>query len=116
MDTLGYLLKGSYHTKDISSNKNINMLQLITTPEDIQGFIEQALYKAYQKLPLIEIGKNPVEIVNSATLMERLDISEPTLKRWKEKGKIPFMQIGTAARYDWYKVLEALEVKKTQRA
>lgn len=87
-------------------------LQIITTPEEIQSFIDQALQKAYQKLPLIEIGNHPVEVINSATLMERLDISEPTLIRWRQKGKIPFMQIGTAVRYDWYKVLAELEVKK----
>lgn len=92
------------------------MLQLITTPEEIQGFLDEALHKAYQKLPLIELGVNPVEVINSATLMERLDISEPTLIRWRQKGKIPFMQIGTAVRYDWYKVLAELEVKKQKRS
>jgi hypothetical protein len=91
------------------------MLQLITTQEELQLVVDGAVSRAYQKLPLIDLSVNPVEVINSATLMERLDISEPTLIRWRQKGKIPFMQIGTAVRYDWHKVLTALEVNTKKR-
>lgn len=38
-----------------------------------------------------------------------LDITEPTIIRWRKKGVIPFMQIGSAIRYDVNAVLKALE-------
>ena len=41
-----------------------------------------------------------------------LGISEPTIIRWKKKGKIPFMNIGSAVRYNVNDVLKAIEKKK----
>jgi len=51
-------------------------------------------------------------IINGKELMARLMISEPTLIRWRKKGKIPYYAIGSAIRYDLQKVLNALEVNK----
>jgi hypothetical protein len=86
-------------------------IHIITSPVELQMIIDTAIEKAIDKFHF-KSEKVPVEVINSATLMERLNISEPTLIRWRQKGKIPFMQIGTAIRYDWYKVLSAIEVKK----
>lgn len=55
---------------------------------------------------------NEPEIIDSKTLMERLDISEPTLQRWRNKGRIPYIQEDNVVRYNWPKVLEALEKRK----
>lgn len=49
-----------------------------------------------------------IEIINSREIRKRLDISEPTLIRWRRKGRIPYLSIGSAIRYDWHKVLEAI--------
>ncbi len=45
-------------------------------------------------------------------LCARLDISEPTIIRMRKRKAIPFLQIGSAIRYDWRAVIEALEQKK----
>jgi excisionase family DNA binding protein len=41
-----------------------------------------------------------------------LGVTEATIIRWRKKGKIPFMQIGSRVLYDKNKVVEALEKKK----
>lgn len=51
-------------------------------------------------------------IVDNDALCEKLGISLPTLIRWRHKGKIPFLQIGSAIRYDLNAVLKALEAGK----
>lgn len=88
------------------------MLQLITTHEELQNTINDAVLEAYKSLSLNIIQKDEVEIIDGKQLMKRLNISEPTLIRWRKKSKIPFLQIGTSIRYDWFKVLIALETKK----
>jgi excisionase family DNA binding protein len=41
-----------------------------------------------------------------------LGITEPTVIRWRKKGKIPFMQIGSALRYDKEAVIKAISEKR----
>lgn len=50
--------------------------------------------------------------VNTKELCKFLSISEPTCIRWRKKGKIPFMQIGGAVRYDLQSVVQAIEQKR----
>ena len=52
------------------------------------------------------------EIIDTATLCYRLNITEPTAIRHRKRGSIPFLQIGSAIRYDWPAVIKALENKK----
>lgn len=52
------------------------------------------------------------EIINRDELCKRLDITEPTAIRWEKKGAIPSLRIGSNVRYNWPKVIEALEGKK----
>ena len=49
--------------------------------------------------------------VNQKELCAFLGLSEPTVIRWRKKGVIPSMKIGSAIRYDVNKVIEALEVR-----
>lgn len=46
--------------------------------------------------------------ITTKQLCEYLGITEPTVIRWKKKGKIPFLQIGTAVRFNLKDVLKAL--------
>ena len=55
-----------------------------------------------------EIGR----IVNGVQLCEVLDITAPTLIRWRKAGKIPFMSIGGAYRYDINAVVAAIANSK----
>jgi excisionase family DNA binding protein len=59
-------------------------------------------------LPLPE-QENPID---TKELCKRLAITEPTVIRWRKKGKIPYMTIGSSIRYDWNAVLTALQAQK----
>ena len=67
-----------------------------------------------EKLSHLNTGSLPLqpEIINREELCRRLDITEPTAIRWEKKGKIPRIEIGSAIRYNWPKVIEALEGKQ----
>lgn len=56
-----------------------------------------------------ESDNHIAEIIDRAELCKRLDISEPTVIRWEGKGKIPSLRVGDRVRYNWHKVLKALE-------
>ncbi len=45
-------------------------------------------------------------------LCEHLNITEPTVIRYRRKGWIPFFKIGDSVRFDLDKVLAALESRK----
>lgn len=48
-------------------------------------------------------------LLTTKELIARLQISEPSIIRYRKKGKIPFIRIGNSIRYDWEKVVKALE-------
>jgi excisionase family DNA binding protein len=50
--------------------------------------------------------------VSTKEICDFLSITEPTLIRWRNKGKIPFLKIGTNIRYDKAAVLKAIEAPK----
>jgi predicted DNA-binding transcriptional regulator AlpA len=82
---------------------------IVTTRDQLSELVNEAVYKALsgmQRTP----EKRP-EIIDRDELCRRLNITEPTVIRWEKKGKIPRMEIGSAVRYDWNKVLAALEAK-----
>ncbi len=54
----------------------------------------------------------PTEIISRDELCKRLNITEPTCIRWGKKNVIPYFRIGSSIRYNWPKVIEALESKK----
>ncbi|HMR19019.1 MAG TPA: hypothetical protein PKA53_06945 [Sphingobacterium sp.] len=89
------------------------MLQLITTSEELQQTIDQAVHTAFQKLIIAKtVSQVDTEIIDGKTLMQRLDISEPTLQRWRDKKRIPYIQEDSIIRYNWPKVLESLEKRR----
>lgn len=49
--------------------------------------------------------------ITTKQLCEHLGITEPTVIRWKKKGKIPYMRIGASVRFNLKDVLKALEKK-----
>lgn len=53
-----------------------------------------------------------LEIITGEELCKKLDVTIQTLIRWRHKGKIPYLQLGSSIRYDFNKVLDALEVTK----
>lgn len=53
--------------------------------------------------------KNKERPIDTKQLCEHLGVTEPTIRRWKKKGKIPFFTIGTAVRFDLEAVIKSLE-------
>lgn len=51
------------------------------------------------------------EIIDRPELCRRLNLVEPTIIKWEKKGKIPSLRVGSAVRYNWQQVLQALEKK-----
>ncbi|HTN00201.1 MAG TPA: hypothetical protein VL088_15700 [Pedobacter sp.] len=49
------------------------------------------------------------EIISGETLCKRLEITRQTLGRWRVQKRIPFIEVGRVIRYDFPKVVEALE-------
>lgn len=53
--------------------------------------------------------------ITTKQLCEFLSITEPTCIRWRQKGKIPFFEIGAAIRYNKNEVMDALRKNKKTR-
>ena len=78
--------------------------------EVINEKLDQLLQQ--QQAPLVATPTIPIEVINEEELCKRLGITHPTAIRWRQRGKIPYLRIGSAIRYDWHKVVKALEQKK----
>lgn len=77
--------------------------------EKLEG-LEGRIQKAYPVQPLPS-----TEIIDRLELCKRLSITEPTAIRWEKKGVIPSIRIGSSVRYNWPKVIFALENKKAKK-
>jgi excisionase family DNA binding protein len=85
-------------------------LTSLTTPEVRQIFRDE-LTNFFPST----LNSNPTpqpDIMTGEELCKKLDVTIQTLIRWRHKGKIPYLQIGSSIRYDFNKVLDALEVSK----
>lgn len=91
------------------------MLQIITTQENFKSLMLEAVQFAVNSIPQKEPTKE-AQIITGEDLAKKLGVTIQTLIRWRQKGKIPFLQIGNSVRYDLNKVLEALEVKNKKGA
>jgi hypothetical protein len=92
----------------------INQIQIITTREEIQEMIDKAVMIALEKLnthaSVLAISKNE-QPVTAKVLSQFLSISQPTLIRWRKKGKIPYLKIGGRVLYQKSAVIASLEIK-----
>lgn len=80
----------------------------IMTPEQLSEFAKSIAAEVLSAAP-VQQAKPPVEIISPDELCKRLDISIVTQIRWRKKGKLPFMTIGSRIRYDWNAVVDALK-------
>lgn len=92
----------------------LEQIQIISTPGAIQDFIDFSISKAFEKMGAIMANPNPLneQPVNTKEICTFLDITEVTLIRWRKKGKIPFLQVGSRILYQKSAVLAALQNKK----
>ena len=90
----------------------MNQIQFITTKEDLQSILSIVISKAFNDLGTQpNINNSPNELIDSKELILKLGISAPTLFRWRQKGKIPFIRVGKSIKYIWIEVIKALETK-----
>lgn len=77
-------------------------------PAMVQALFEEvkSLRKELETKGQIEPAQKPI---STAELCQFLNVTEPTVIRWRKKGKIPFYTIGSAVRYNLQKVVDALE-------
>ena len=54
---------------------------------------------------------NAEKPITTKELCKYLGVTEPTILRWRKKGKIPFFCIGSAVRFRKNEVIKALEKK-----
>jgi excisionase family DNA binding protein len=50
-------------------------------------------------------------VVTTKQLCKYLDITQPTVIRYRKKGRIPFFYIGSAVRFNLHDVIKSLEKK-----
>lgn len=108
---------GYIYFEVFSNNANTNQMQIqiISTNDELQQTFDRMLSKAIEGLPLRETTAAPI-IVKGDELKEQLGVTIQTIIRWRNKGKIPFMQIGSSIRYDLNAVIKALEVTNKKGA
>jgi excisionase family DNA binding protein len=86
---------------------------IVTSRDEIMSIIQECLkeYFGDQRIsnnqPII-----PNKLFNTKEILKFLDITEPTLIRWKKKGKIPYIEMGGIIRFDPAAVTKALEKNK----
>jgi len=84
---------------------------LISLPiEDLQTVIIDCVNAClkYSK----ESPANSEPPITTKELISFLNITEPTLIRWRKRGKIPFLKIGSRVLYQKSAVIAAIENKK----
>jgi excisionase family DNA binding protein len=91
------------------------MIQIITDKSEFQLVALEMMQWAIENMPKSKPEPEP-EIMTGEELCKKLGVTIQTLIRWRHKGKIPFMRIGSSIRYDFIKVLEAIEVGKKKGA
>lgn len=58
-----------------------------------------------QKEPQLSVDRP----ITTKELCAHLGVTEPTIIRWKKKGKIPYFRIGSAIRFNLKEVLKSLQ-------
>lgn len=85
----------------------MNQPIIILTEQQLEDFAQRILEGYKASAPKTELP-SAAEIITPEQLCKRLAISKQTQIRFRKKGKIPWLQIGTSIRYNWQEVLKAL--------
>jgi len=93
----------------------IDQIQIISNREEIKELIDSAVMVAFEKLntraSVVATCKNE-QPVTAKELSQFLSISQPTLIRWRKKGKIPYLKLGGRILYQKSAVITAIESKR----
>jgi excisionase family DNA binding protein len=86
-------------------------IQFITTPRELQSAIDEAVQNAFLKATPTLLDDPNEQPITVKELCKFLGVTEPTIIRWRKKGRIPFMQIGSRVLFQKSKVLTAIEAQ-----
>ncbi|MEJ5994965.1 helix-turn-helix domain-containing protein [Pedobacter sp. Du54] len=89
-------------------------IQIISTYDEMQSAFSEMFAEAVKLLPAKETAAAPY-IVSGDELKTQLGVTIQTVIRWRKKGKIPFLQLGSSIRYDLNEVVKALEVNSKRK-
>lgn len=78
-------------------------------PQMVENLTEKVNILTNIVAQLHSIQSNSETPISTDELCTRLKISEQTANAWRKTNKIPFLQIDGVVRYDWNKVILALE-------
>jgi hypothetical protein len=72
-----------------------------------------------ERIEMILVNKSSESIlkepISTKQLCNFLNVTEPTIAKYRRKGIIPFMLIGSAIRYDLSRVVAALDKNKIRK-
>ena len=81
----------------------------------LHGFPLEELLLRFQEILRREAGTplpSQIEIIDRGELSKRLGVTPVTIIRLEKKKKIPSIRLGSSVRYNWPRVIEALENSK----
>ena len=88
--------------------ENLTLIQL--SAEDLKALVMDAVREVIDSGTSINAtATSPEKLVTTQQLCEHLGVTEPTVLRWRKKGKIPFFEIGSAIRFNLSEVRKSLE-------
>lgn len=76
------------------------------------GFLSEEVRELKEMVSKLTAAKPADEIIDRQELMRRLGVTDSTVMRYEKIKKIPVIRLGGTIRYNWGKVLDALENKK----
>jgi len=84
---------------------------IVTTPEILKKIIDESIANYFnnnlKSKDADSLNNDPP--ITTKKLCKHLGVTEPTILRWRKKGKIPFFLIGTAVRFNLQEVITALK-------
>jgi excisionase family DNA binding protein len=75
---------------------------------DLLFELEKTIKESFRAMKLVKPYERPV---TQKELSEFLGVTPQTIIRWRKKGKIPFIMVGSVPRYNKDVVIKALEKK-----
>lgn len=79
----------------------------------LKEIISEVITEKLPKQSEVSHSVFPAKLATEKELCDFLGIGSATANRWRQKRKIPFVQIGVTIRYNLKEVMEALTVKKS---
>jgi excisionase family DNA binding protein len=81
------------------------------TPDELADVLALKIIALFQQ----QAPAAAIEIIDRSELCKRLNITEPTVIRMEKRGDLPVIRAGSSVRYNWPKVIEALEASDKKK-